>query len=687
MLLTMATIGFAVGLGAPTSAAAQSCPPSSYALSLRALASPPVAELTLRVSSSTPGCPVPDALTDVVVGIVLGGERVAQVVHLQDVAAPAGAAMVPIGIVHRGDLVDANVLIAPGVALEAQTRALSRPDFVVSSVTVPGQILSGRSFAVVARIAERNGDLGGAVTVAASANGDVLASKLLVLGPGGAAVIDLPATLSRSGRTPLDVTVTATEPGETTLDNNHAGASVEVTDFQVVPDKPVGPLLAGYGAQFNQNVYAGITANEGVTAQNVRTMERAVLALRPQFSRIFFNPTAFSDPDLMRSFVRTVRFAQFTGTTINVTWQGGVLDVASGTVPKFAAVLTDLVQRQHITNLRWLTIQNEPNRTKMTPQQYEAQYRALDPYLMNIRGQVRYMGGDLVRGPDVGVPNQEQWFSYLATHMADLLDAYSIHVFWDYWDTVKLEQRLTEVRAIVDKLPEAGRKPVYVSEYGVRGLRTFAGTPAGDPGVWLDGTPVAQTNVAAFQQAWFDLLAARLGYVGASKWDLYFGRYDRAIQAYYLIGGPKTGWPHYPLYNLLYLLIGTVKPGWESIQIDSVPDTTRLVAAFAGPAGQRTVIGLDRAGAQLNDAGSPVVSYSIGGLPPSTPFRLIPWNESGDGLDGPATTATTDTAGVVTVDVPQHAVFALTTISGRTTPRGETRLLPTQPPDSGAQFD
>jgi len=65
-----------------------------------------------------------------------------------------------------------NASIAPGVVLEAQTAARSRPDFVVSSVTVPGQVLSGRSFAVAVRIAEQGGDLGGSVTVAATANGE-----------------------------------------------------------------------------------------------------------------------------------------------------------------------------------------------------------------------------------------------------------------------------------------------------------------------------------------------------------------------------------------------------------------------------------------------------------------------------------------------------------------------------------
>src|SRR5262249_12093815 len=232
-----------------------------------------------------------------------------------------------------------------------------------------------------------------------------------------------------------------------------------------------------------------------------------------------------------------------TGTTINITWQGGRLDTATGTVQKFAAVLRDLVENRGVTHFRWLTLQNEPNSTKMTLEQYEAQYRQLDPYIMGIRGQVRYMGGDLVRD------KQTAWLQYMGAHMSDILDAYSIHVFWDYWDTQKLQDRLTEVRAIVDALPAAQQKPLYVAEYGVRGLRTFNGAAQVDPGVWADGTPISATNVSAFQQAWFDVLSSRLGYVSTSKWDSYFGKYDNGTQAYYMIGSPQSGWPLYPLYN------------------------------------------------------------------------------------------------------------------------------------------
>ena len=533
------------------------------------------------------------------------------------------------------------------------------PDVVVAGVQAPAQVLSGHRFSIDVAVRERSGTAGGIVTATVSSGGVVLASAPVALDPGGSASARVELALTASpGPAKVDVAVGAST----------ASATIEVTDFQVYAPGWRGPAIAGHGGQFNQNVYAAISRADGVDERNVRTMERSVSALRPQFSRIFFSQAAFSDPDLMESFVKTVLFAQRSGATIDVTWQGGTLDVKSGTVPKFADVLIDLVQKRHVTALRWLTIQNEPNSTRMTTAQYEAAYRALDPYIQSIRGQVRYMGGDLVRG-ESGATGQRAWFSYMATHMSDLLDAYSVHIFWDYWDTEKLEERLTEVRQIVDALPEAGRKPVYVSEYGVRGLRTFQGKPAGDPGVWVDGTPIGETNAGAFQHAWFDLLAGRLGYAGTSKWDLYFGRYDKATQSYSTVGGPKSGWPRHPLYNLLWLLTATVKPGWQAVELDAVPETSRLVASYAGPAGQWTLLGLDRAGGQLNTPASTLVPYSIGGLPPSTGFRLVLWNETGDGLISAPAPVRTDAAGVAAFSVPQHAVFALTTVTGVLWPR------------------
>src|SRR5207248_1060761 len=168
----------------------------------------------------------------------------------------------------------------------------------------------------------------------------------------------------------------------------------------------------------------------------------------------------------------------------------------SGATTRFANVLNTAVRTRGVTNLRWVTIQNEPNSTALTPATLETWYRGLDAQLrtLGLRDQIHFMGLDLV------AQDQQTWFDYAATHMSDLLDAYSIHVFWDYWDTAKIESRLQGVHNIVAAMPEAARKPLYSMEYGVRGIKKIGTTDFGDPGVW-DATqqiPVTQTNVNAF---------------------------------------------------------------------------------------------------------------------------------------------------------------------------------------------
>jgi hypothetical protein len=547
-----------------------------------------------------------------------------------------------------------GVFLGLAVAAAVSTNAAAaapRPDVVLTSVKTNRVSLVSRPFYVTATLTDRAPTLRKAI-VTVSTGATTLADTSVVVRPIRPVTVKLPISLDAPGKTRLTVAV----------GTSRRSVNVDVAEFRVRTDSVLVPSFAGYGAQFNHHVYAALSRSVGVTDDNVTDMEQKMRLLHPQFSRIFFTPQAFGDPDKMQSFVRTVLFAQSVGTDINITWQGGTLSVAAGTVQKFADVLLDLVRNRGVTHLRWLTLQNEPNRTRITMGAYELQYRELDPYIQSIRGQVKYMGGDLVRGPDTGPPNQEAWFQYMATHMSDILDAYSIHVFWDYWDTQKIVDRLTEVRAIVDALPESGRKPLYVTEYGVRGLRTFNGVAQVDPGVWDDGTPVTQTNVSAFQHALFDVLGAQLGYMGTSKWDAYYGKYDNGTQAYYFIGAPQNGWPLYPMYNFMQLLTTTVKRQWQIVFVDAVPGTTRMLAGYLGKKKQQTVIGLDAAGAQLNTVAPTTVSYGIAGLPPSKPLNLLIWNEAGDGLVGPKHVVQSDAAGMVTITVPQQGVFVLTSL-------------------------
>ena len=337
---------------------------------------------------------------------------------------------------------------------------------------------------------------------------------------------------------------------------------------------------------------------------------------------------------------------------------------------RFAEVLAGLVNRQ-VSKLKWVTVQNEPNRTKITQRQYEAQYRRLDAHLrrLGVRKQLHLMGGDLVGTVSPLGQTQEQWFRFLATKMADILDAYSCHVYFKFDELAKLECRLQEVRNICNRLPKDRRRPLYVTEYAVRGDRKLPnGKLRPEPGNFQGG-PLVETNINAFQHAWFALLAANLGYHGLVKWDAYFGLYEpkgaqaRGTQAYGMIGHPKQGWPLRPSYELMRLLTKTVKPGWKVVAIKGPKHAgSKLLAGYLGPAGERTIVGLDTAGARRNSPSPTEVSYTIDGLPKNRPFRRLYWNRKGGGKTTVAPPIRSDKTGTLTVKAPLHSVFAITTL-------------------------
>jgi hypothetical protein len=640
-----------------------------FALAGRALTDPTGADLTVRLTTATDGCVVPDTIDHLQVKTFADDGSVLRVQHFTAVAAPGGVATVDIGKVARGQRVSAQASFRSGtdpqeLVTRVTTSALLRPDLAVT-VSAQRQVLAGRPFTAEVQVVERNGDTGAKATLTLNAGATQVGTTELDVAAGETVTRSFTVTATEPGALQLAAAITGASPREANLANNEGRVTVEVTEFELNQSQVLVPALAGYGSHFNHRVYAKISRDVGVTPENVGDMESKMVALQPQFSRIFVNNADLIDADRKASFVKTVLLAQRAGTMINITWQGGTLDLKTGTIQRLAAILNDLVQNQGVTNLRWLTLQNEPNGTRVTPQEIEARYRTLDPFIFPIRGQVRYMGGDLVRNgglPNADQQDQQVWFDYMATHMADILDAWSIHVFWDFWDTQKLQDRLTEVRAIWDAEPEAGRKPLYVTEYGVRGIRTFNGVAQIDPGVWTDGTPITQTNINAFQHAWFDILSAREGYLGTTKWDSYFGKYDNGTQAYFMLGAPQNNlWPVYPVYNDVRLWTMSVKPGWKVVGLDGTSGS-KLLAGYAGPAGELTVLGLDTSGAQLNTLSSETRTYSIGGLPAFAVLHLAVWNEHGDGQNAVDGDVVVDPAGVATISVPLNAVFSLTTM-------------------------
>jgi hypothetical protein len=428
--------------------------------------------------------------------------------------------------------------------------------------------------------------------------------------------------------------------------------AVHGADVTIHPDRPVGPPIVGFGAQMNPYLYC--TPNN-VGGDSAADFERKVIDLSPQHVRIFFlqqwtnggeERVSRNDPRTFESFVRTCELAQRAGATINVTlWYGPWTDI-DAQMRAFARTLRELIEQRKLTAIRYVTVQNEPNlhADKITPDKYARLYRALDAALRaeHVRDRLKIVSGDLVQD------DQENWFARIGQSIGGISDGYSIHAYWDFWDTPKISRRLRLPREIVDALPREQQRPLYVTEFGVRGRRP---EPKVEPGTLDDGTPVAGSPVQALQLGQFMVEGLSRGYVAFVIWTLEDAWYDR-LMPYGVIGGAKDGWPLKPSYHLLRLFTHTSKPAWRAVKVDRSDDAS-LVAAMAGPGGEVTVY-------MLNPTDE-ARSISVRGLATNR-LRQFAWNAKGDGREGEVPVAA-GAADAMNVTLPPHALIAVTSVN------------------------
>src|SRR5256884_27515 len=308
-------------------------------------------------------------------------------------------------------------LLPTGAAAAPPAPPAARPGGPPPRAPPPTSVAAATPSTVDVTIAEANGDLGTTARVVALLGTSPIGAASVRVAARHRVRVRLTVTVPTAGQNTVVLRVADTTGRERATTNNEATITVEAGDFAFQPTQVLVPSLAGYGAQFDQNVYAAISREAGVTEENLPDMEAKVVALRPPFVRIFFNRNAFADPDLMRSFVRTVQLAQRAGSIVNVTWAGGGESDPAGTMAQFTGVLVDLVQKRRLTNVRWVTVENEPNRTRITMAQYEALYRALDRDLTanGLRKQIRFMGGELVEARRPLGQSQGDWLAFLGT--------------------------------------------------------------------------------------------------------------------------------------------------------------------------------------------------------------------------------------------------------------------------------
>jgi hypothetical protein len=218
-------------------------------------------------------------------------------------------------------------------------------------------------------------------------------------------------------------------------------------------------------------------------------------------------------------------------------------------------------------------------------------------------------------------------------------------------------------------------KPLSVTEYGVRGIKTLNGAPIKDANPYRNGaltntdagyyqnndgslTSISETNIAAFQQAQFNLQALRDGFAGFSKWDFYRAQYDFGYQDYSLIGylfNPAEGqdrWPLRPSYYMEWLMANTTGQHWQALGLHG-SSAAKLVAPLRSPSGSLTVMAMSTDGA--------AAAFTVGDLPPKTAFSVLIWNADGSGKITAAPAVSSDATGTVSVSAPAGSVLALTT--------------------------
>jgi hypothetical protein len=429
----------------------------------------------------------------------------------------------------------------------------------------------------------------------------------------------------------------------------------DVARFTVHLDEFVGPPLVGFGAQFNPYLYAtpNFEPDGDVTARNVADLERKLLDLRPQHVRIFFatewwdgqrDGIARDDRRIKDSFLRTAKLAQQCGATINLTYWHGPWPNPQKQTAHFADIVKELREEHGLSAIKFITLQNEPNLHDFDVDKLTAIYGGFDTAARKIglRDEIKLIGGDLVQN------NQQQWFADLAQRQP-FLDGYGVHMYWDYWDTAKLQRRISEVPEIVADLPKPAHKPLYVTEFGVRGKRD---QPKDEPGLYEpDGRHITEAPVQGMQIAWFMMEAIARGYSATVQWDAYEAWYDRYMQ-YGLIGGAKDGWPLRPAYHVLRTFTHTTRPGWRAVRVEGTADDA-LVVATRGPKSECAVYALNR-GPQARE-------FTIAGLPPQATLHASVWNADGKGAA--AQPYPMKLSGSFTVSVPAGGLVALSTIA------------------------
>ena len=345
----------------------------------------------------------------------------------------------------------------------------------------------------------------------------------------------------------------------------------------------------------------------------------------------------FEGPRLMKVFAKFIHDARAeTAGVTHVTIQNEVNSVDIALECKLAKAQDVYRQLYQLlaTELRHLPDPQDPSRT--------------------LKDAVDLIGGDLVLNGMKGLDRdggQDSWLRYMHDKMADTLDGYSVHVYWEPGEPAfpnQLTERLTNLQHLLEHDLNSTHE-LYVTEYGVRKLGK------NQPGTLVENgvvTNMADTKEAGFQHAWFNALAPHYGCTGLTKWSLYRTEDPKSFGLWGMIGTPKESFSESPTYHATALFNRAVgQDGWTA---NSFLDRNGLlVSRFNGPNGAHSVF-------ILNGAKTPLQA-NIHGLLKNGQYFVAVWNGHDDGKVTTQQKLPSNAAGVAVVGLIQRRMVVLST--------------------------
>ena len=462
-----------------------------------------------------------------------------------------------------------------------------------------------------------------------------------------------------------------------------SAAQVSLDPPALVPAAP--QPLRGFGAQFNTNLFTREGESKPLAPAELAALGETIQGLRLGHSRIFIRPAARSARSPQRkALLSTIELAQQAGANVNLTWWKGPFPHApqSGHAAKRRQLMDDFAEivaearASGFSCVTHLTVMNEVNaydiakalKPRKSMELYNSLYRDLDEALRarrdpkrparTLRASIALVGGDLVeKGPgsmtldgekhSYAPSSQNVWLRFMEKSMSDVLDAYSIHV---YWEPGAAQFPASPTKRLEDLRKLGIEKPIYVTEYGVRQL-----TSEPRPGL-LDGMQLEQSLQTAFQHAWFNALAPQYGCVGLTKWVLYRTTRQAEFGNWGMIGprrDPNGAFRRWPTCDVTMLFNSLIGPQWTAAGLGSTSEPTLLASAFQGPRGKHSVVVLNN--------GQEATPVRVEGLKPRVNYRVIDWNADGAGSLEVRHRIATPATGAAGFTVPALGLTALTT--------------------------